>query len=68
MRPLVNGQVHELFARQRDGATISRYQADHHIEAGGFTRTIRPQQPNYLASSYVERYVFNDSALTLNLA
>ena len=54
-------QMGQLGAVELDAARVRGDQADDHVEAGGFSGAVRPEQANDLAARDLERDVAHDS-------
>jgi hypothetical protein len=52
---------------KKNKAMINRNQTNNHVEAGGFTGTVRAQQANDLTAFYIQGNIFNDLAVTVTL-
>src|SRR6185436_14227213 len=53
-RDAVRGRADELLALEADRAAIDRVMAAHHVDQGGLSRAIRPDQPENLAAADIE--------------
>jgi hypothetical protein len=58
----------DVFTIQLDSSAITGHKTDNHVEAGGFSGAIRPEQPHHLAFMNAERNITHHGTRLVFLA
>lgn len=56
----VQRQQADVFFVDHDAPGVARHDADHHVEGGGFTGAVRPEQADDLAGFHFQADVFDN--------
>src|SRR5258708_13544944 len=63
----MDGRMGKSLLVEEEIATVKRYQAYHHVEAGGLARAVGPEQADDFAAGNVERDILDDSTRLIAL-
>src|SRR5579864_345214 len=67
-RPQVHGDVGYVSVIEQDAASLGHSEAHDHMEAGGLTGAVRPQESDHLALRDLEVYAVDDAAPAIGLS